>query len=60
MDRKRATEIASSRETLDVTYNGRLIYIENVNPGKDTASIHYLNQPSFSQEVHLTHLVEAK
>lgn len=60
MNQKRATEIASSREMIDVTYNGERIYIEDVNPDKATASIHYLNQPHYSQEVSLTQLVEAK
>lgn len=59
MDKKRAREITSSLETINVTYNGNPIYIEDVNPNKDTASIHYLNQPEFSQEVHLTQLVES-
>jgi small acid-soluble spore protein H (minor) len=60
MDIRRATEIASSPNMVDVTYNGRSIYIETVNAAKDTASVHYLNQPHNSQEVSLTQLVEAK
>ncbi|MBE5965777.1 MAG: H-type small acid-soluble spore protein [Lachnospiraceae bacterium] len=59
MDRRRASEIISSLEMADVTYNGRLIYIEEINPAKDSASVHYLDQPHYSQEVPLTHLVEA-
>ena len=58
MDRQRAKEIASSLEMANVTYNGAPIYIENVNPTRDMASIHYLNQPGNSQEVQLTQLVE--
>lgn len=45
MDRRRASEIISSLEMADVTYNGRLIYIEEINPAKDSASVHYLDQP---------------
>ncbi len=58
MDKKRAKEIASSPEMINVSYNGDSIYIEDINPTKDYASIHLLNQPEFSQEVHLTQLVE--
>lgn len=60
MDRNRAVEIASSPEMIDVTYNGQRIYIEDVNAAKDMASVHYLNQPHYSQEVQLTQLVETK
>lgn len=60
MSPKRAKEIAASKEMIHVTYNGDPIYIENINSEKDTASIHSLNRPEYSQEVHLTQLVEAK
>lgn len=60
MDKRRAQEIASSPKMIDVSYNGEPIYIEDVNVVKDTASVHYLNQPEYSREVHLTQLVEAK
>lgn len=60
MNEKRAREIAVSREMAHVTYNGDPVYIENVNTVKDTASIHLLDHPEHSQEVHLTQLVEAK
>jgi small acid-soluble spore protein H (minor) len=60
MDRKRAQEIASSPDMINVTYNGDSIYIEDINPNKDTASIHNLNQPHYSHEVSLTQLVESK
>lgn len=59
MDRKRASEIASSTEMINVNYDGEPIYIEDINPTKDTASIHFLNQPEYSQEVSLTQLVES-
>lgn len=60
MNQQRAKEIAASREMIHVTYNGDPIYIENINSTKDTASIHLLNRPEYSQEVHLTQLVEVK
>lgn len=58
MDKKRANEIASSTEMINVNYNGKPIYIEDINPTKDSASIHFLNQPENSQEVSLNQLVE--
>jgi small acid-soluble spore protein H (minor) len=60
MNRDRAAEIYASPNMVDVTYNGRPIYIENINPSKDMASVHYLNQPGYTQEVWLTQLVETK
>jgi small acid-soluble spore protein H (minor) len=60
MDKKRAREIATSNELINVSYDGRPIYIENINPTKDAASIHFLNQPGYSQEVALNQLVESK
>ena len=60
MNRTRAKEVASSPEMINVTYNGSPIYIETINPTKDYASIHYLDQPYNSQEVSLTELVESK
>jgi small acid-soluble spore protein H (minor) len=60
MDRQRATEVTASLGMVNVTYQGRPIYIEEVNPNKDAASIHYLDQPHRSQEVSLTQLVEGK
>ena len=60
MNVRRATEIADSPNMINVTYNDRPIYIEEVNADKVTASVHYLDQPQNSQEVHLTQLVESK
>lgn len=59
MDRRRASEIISSLEMANVTYNGKQVYIEEINPAKDCVSVHYLDQPHYSQEVPLTHLVES-
>jgi small acid-soluble spore protein H (minor) len=58
MNISRAREIVVKPDMVHVTYNGEPIYIENVNPAKETASIHLLNQPHYSQEVSLTQLVE--
>lgn len=58
MNIRRATEIADSPKIIPVTYNDRPVYIEEINADKVTASIHYLDQPHYSQEVHLTQLVE--
>ncbi|MFU0828921.1 MAG: hypothetical protein ACFWTJ_15565 [Lachnoclostridium sp.] len=60
MNRKRAREIISSNETAHVTFNGRPVSIETLHPTKDTASVHYLDQPWNSQEVSLTQLVESE
>lgn len=60
MNTRRAREIASSPEMIDVSYNGKLVYIEDVISEKDTASIHYLDQPEYSRYVSLTQLVESK
>jgi len=58
MDTKRAQDILSSPDMINVTYHGTPIYIENVNENKGTAYIHPLNQPENKQEVPVTQLVE--
>jgi len=58
VDKRRASDIASSPVMASVTYNGTPVYIENVNEKSGTANIHPLNQPKNSQEVPLTSLVE--
>ncbi|MBP1754687.1 MAG: small acid-soluble spore protein, H-type [Firmicutes bacterium] len=60
MNKERAEQISSSPEMVDVTYNGNSVYIEKVHPTKETVSIHLLNQPQNTQEVHVTQLVEIK
>ncbi len=59
MDQKRARDIASSPNMINVTYNGTPIYIESVNEGSNTANIHTLNQPKSKQEVPLASLKES-
>lgn len=58
MNKERAEQIVSSPVTVDVTYNGDLVYIEKVNPTKDTASVHTFKQPQNTREVNVTQLVE--
>lgn len=58
MDKRRAQEIATSREMANVTYNEDQIYIESVNESKGTASIHFLDNPGISKEVSLSSLTE--
>ncbi|WP_041720658.1 H-type small acid-soluble spore protein [Alkaliphilus metalliredigens] len=58
MDKTRAQEIISSPNMISVTYNGKEIYIENVNENTQTANIHLLNKPDKKQEVPLNNLVE--
>lgn len=58
MNERRALEIADSPKMANVTFNERQVYIEEVNTSKNTASVHFLNQPGYSQEVPLTQLVE--
>ena len=60
MDSKRAKEIVVSKEMANVSYQGSNIYIEKVNTIKNTASIHFLDRPEYSQEVQLTQLVESQ
>lgn len=58
MNRQRAKEIVSSPVMINVTHNGNQVYIENVSENKNTAQIHYLNQPENRQEVSLDNLIE--
>ncbi len=46
MDAKRAQEIADSPVMANVTYNGTRVYIEHVDQGKQTATIHPLSNPN--------------
>jgi len=58
MNTRRAKEIVSSPNMINVTYNGQEIYIENVNESNETAKVHPLNQPEKKQEVPLNSLRE--
>lgn len=56
MNEKRAREIAASPVMANVTYDGKNIYIENVN--RQSANIHLLQDPTQRQIVAVNDLVE--
>lgn len=58
MNNKRAREIMESPETINVTYNGEMIYIQNVDETNDTARVYPLNNPEAEQDVPLRMLKE--
>jgi small acid-soluble spore protein H (minor) len=58
MDKKRASTIVSLPTMVDVTYNGKPIYIESVNDNKGTAMVHTLSEPTNRQEVPVSSLIE--
>lgn len=58
MDKKRAKEIIASPDMVEVTYNGKSIYIENVNDGNGIAKIYPINQPEKTEEVLVDNLIE--
>ena len=58
MNKQRVKEIVSSPVMINVTYNGSRVYIEKVNENKNTANIHFLNQPENKLEVTLNKLIE--
>jgi small acid-soluble spore protein H (minor) len=57
MHRMRAEEIAASPEMKNVTYNGKKIYIQQVN-NNNTARIFALDDPENEFDVQLTNLFE--
>lgn len=58
MNTQRAQEIVDSPVMVDVTYNGKAIYIQDVNRDSETARIFPLDEPENEQEVPLTSLEE--
>lgn len=58
MDAKRAQEIASSTNMINVMYKGTPIYIEHVDQDHELATIHPLEDPNNKQSVSVTNLVE--
>lgn len=58
MNTQRAQEIVESPDMVDVTYNGRPIYIQHVDEQNETARIFPLGQPENEQEVPLANLKE--
>jgi small acid-soluble spore protein H (minor) len=58
MDNQRAKEIISSPNMIDVTYNGKNIYMESLNESDQCCIIHFVNQPVTKLNVPLTDLKE--
>ncbi len=58
MNRQRAKEIIESPETINVTYHGEPIYIQNINESEETARIYPLSNPENEQDVPIRMLKE--
>lgn len=58
MNAQRAQEIAVSPSMANVTYNGTRVYIEHVDQGKQTATVHPLDNPNSKHNVPVTNLQE--
>jgi len=58
MDVRRAQEISASPIMANVTYNGSRVYIEHVDQGNQTATIHPLDNPNTKQSVPVASLKE--
>ena len=58
MNKQRAKEIVEEPVMVKVTYNGKPIYIQNVDDASDTARIYPLDQPENEQNVPLDMLTE--
>ncbi|MFC7392141.1 small acid-soluble spore protein H [Scopulibacillus cellulosilyticus] len=58
MNKQRAKEIAASPVMANVSYNGKAIYIQEVDEKNETARIYPLDAPENEQEVSLNELNE--
>ncbi|MDA1477422.1 small acid-soluble spore protein H [Bacillus sp. CLL-7-23] len=58
MNTQRAQEIVESPVMVDVTYNGKQIYIQHVDQQNETARIYPLDQPEKEQDVPVGKLEE--
>jgi small acid-soluble spore protein H (minor) len=58
MDAKRAQEISASPDMVNVTCNGKPVYIEHVDQEAGTATIHNLNDPNNKESVSVSSLSE--
>jgi len=58
MDVDRAQEISSSQSMINVSHNGRAIYIEHVDQSNKLATIHHLNDPTIKESVSVSDLAE--
>ncbi|SEO60454.1 small acid-soluble spore protein H [Paenibacillus sp. OV219] len=59
MNAQRAQEIAESATMVDVTYDGKPIYIQHVDAENETARIYPLDQPNQEITISLNSLTEA-
>ncbi len=58
MNTQRAKEITALPEMISVTYNGKPIFIQNVDEKNDTARIYPLDDPSRETSVSVSQLTE--
>lgn len=58
MDAQRAQEIQFSPDMINVTYNGKQVYIEHVDQDNGVATIHPLDEPNSKQTVDVSSLRE--
>jgi small acid-soluble spore protein H (minor) len=58
MDVRRAQEILDTPQTVNVSYDGKPIWIEEVYETSDTAKIHYIDQPDKKEHVQIQKLRE--
>ncbi len=58
MDARRAQEIASSPEMVNVTYNGQNVYIEHVDQSNGIATIHLVDKPDKKESISVDTLIE--
>ena len=59
MDTKRAREIISSQNMVNVTHNGVPVYIETIFGDNASALVHPMDQPQNQQKVSISSLVES-
>ncbi|UCZ53174.1 H-type small acid-soluble spore protein [Bacillus shivajii] len=58
MNSQRAQEIINSQQMINVNYHGVPVYIQNVNPNDETATVFPLDEMKNEQEVDLEGLIE--
>jgi small acid-soluble spore protein H (minor) len=58
MNKQRAQEIVESPEIINVTYNGKQIYIQHVDEHSDMVRIYPLDEPTHEEDVPLDSLRE--
>ncbi len=58
MDAQRAQDIINSPDMVNVSFNGSLVYLEQVDQERDLATVHPLNDPNSKQSVPVNKLIE--